>query len=347
MHQPNSAGARRVVPLAVVGSLAVSLGLAAPAEASTPQPRADKTKSPALGSPSNRAVKPRLEATPASYTVVPGDTVSGIAERFGLQIDSLLALNGLDWSTLIFPGQELALGGSARAAGASSTEGADASGSPSTHTVVAGDTLWDLSETSGVSVQTIADANGIARDTALQIGQSLVIPTGAATSSVAATSSATPMTVSAAESGGSESPEASLGAVPLNEEMRENALLIIATARELGVRDYGIIVALAAAAQESGLINVNHGDRDSLGLFQQRPSAGWGSAVQVVDPAWSIPAFFRGVDGPQGSTVGLLDIEAWESMSVAQAAQAVQISGFPNHYAKWEDAARGWLAELG
>lgn len=335
MQQPSSPTFRRAVPLAVVGSLAVSLGLATPAEASTPQPRMDKAKSPALGTTISQAVKPRLEATPASYTVAPGDTVSGIAERFGLGVESLLALNGLDWSTLIFPGQELALGGTGQGAAVSPNAVTDASGSTLTHSVAPGDTLWGLSDIYGVSIQAIVDANGITRDTVLQIGQSLEIPAHA------------PATVAAAASVVTELPEASLGAVPLSEEMQQNALRIIATARDLGVQDHGIIVALAAAAQESGLINVNYGDRDSLGLFQQRPSSGWGSAEQVSDPNWSIPAFFLGVDGPNGSTQGLLDIEAWESMSVTQAAQSVQISAFPDHYAKWEEAARGWLAELG
>lgn len=342
MQQPNSSTVKRAVPLAVVGSLAVSLGLAAPAEASTPQPRMDKAKSPVLGPTSNRAVKPRLEATPASYTVVPGDTVSGIAERFGLGVESLLALNGLDWSTLIFPGQDLALGGTMQPPAASTGSGANSSASTLSHSVAAGDTLWGLSERYGVSIQSITVANGIARDAVLQIGQSLEIPVGTPDSSSTTTAVST-----TAGSEVTELPEASLGSVPLSKEMRQNALLIIATAREIGVSDYGIVVALAAAAQESGLINVHYGDRDSLGLFQQRPSSGWGSPEQVSDPSWSIPAFFRGVDGANGATMGLLDIEGWESMTVTQAAQSVQISAFPDHYAKWEQAARGWLAELG
>lgn len=342
MQQPNSPAVRRAVPLAVVGSLAVSLGLATPAEASTPQPRMDKAKSPVLGPTGNRVVKPRFEATPASYTVLPGDTVSGIAERFGLGVESLLALNGLDWSTLIFPGQDLALGGTMQPSAAPTESAASGSGSALSHSVAAGDTLWGLSESYGVSIQSITNANGIARDAVLQIGQTLEIPAGTSDSSP---TNAAASTTAASEV--TELPEASLGSVPLSDEMRQNALLIIATARDIGVRDYGIVVALAAAAQESGLINVDHGDRDSLGLFQQRPSSGWGSPEQVSDPSWSIPAFFRGVDGADGVTMGLLDIDGWESMTVTQAAQAVQISAFPDHYAKWEVAARGWLAELG
>ena len=94
--------------------------------------------------------------------------------------------------------------------------------------------------------------------------------------------------------------------------------------------------------------NVRHGDRDSLGLFQQRPSAGWGSAEQVMDPLRASQAFFGGTGNPnRGVTRGLLDIPGWEAMTVTQAAQAVQISAFPDYYAKWETSARAWLPELG
>ena len=108
------------------------------------------------------------------------------------------------------------------------------------------------------------------------------------------------------------------------------------------------MIALAAAAQESGLRNVKHGDRDSLGLFQQRPSSGWGTAEQVLDPVRASLAFFCGAVNPNpGITRGLLDIPGWESMTLTPAAQTVQISAFPDHYAKWETSARAWLDELG
>jgi hypothetical protein len=136
--------------------------------------------------------------------------------------------------------------------------------------------------------------------------------------------------------------------VALTDEMRANALLIIRIGRQEGVPSHGIVVALAAAAQESGLRNVRYGDRDSLGLFQQRPSAGWGTTGQVLDPARATLAFFGGAANPnKGRTRGLLDIPGWTSMTVAQAAQAVQISAFPDAYAKWETSARAWLAQLG
>ncbi|MBB4981477.1 C40 family peptidase [Streptomyces nymphaeiformis] len=91
----------------------------------------------------------------------------------------------------------------------------------------------------------------------------------------------------------------------------------------------GQIVALATALQESGLRNLTWGDRDSLGLFQQRPSMGWGTANEILDPVHASTKFYE----------GLKQVSGWESLSITQAAQAVQRSGFPEAYAKWEPLA--------
>jgi hypothetical protein len=108
------------------------------------------------------------------------------------------------------------------------------------------------------------------------------------------------------------------------------------------------VIALAAAAQESGLRNLNYGDRDSLGLFQQRPSAGWGAPSQLLEPGYAARLFFGGPKNPNAAnTRGLLDIPGWQSMTVSQAAQAVQFSAYPDAYAKWETGARAWLKDLG
>jgi hypothetical protein len=99
--------------------------------------------------------------------------------------------------------------------------------------------------------------------------------------------------------------------------------------------------------QESSLRNIDYGDRDSLGLFQQRPSTGWGSADQLLTPSHAARLFFGGPSNPNtGVTRGLLDIRGWQSMSVTAAAQAVQISAYPEAYAKWESSARSWLAAI-
>ena len=129
--------------------------------------------------------------------------------------------------------------------------------------------------------------------------------------------------------------------------MRANAQIIVQIGRDLGVPERGIIIALATAMQESSLRNINYGDRDSLGLFQQRPSTGWGTPEQILDAAHAARLFYGGPLNPnKGMTRGLLDIPGWQSMSLTQAAQAVQISAFPNAYAKWEASATAWLAQL-
>jgi peptidoglycan hydrolase-like protein with peptidoglycan-binding domain len=128
----------------------------------------------------------------------------------------------------------------------------------------------------------------------------------------------------------------------LSEEQKANARTIIGVGKGAGVPEYGWVVALATAMQESTLVNVAYGDRDSLGLFQQRPSQGWGSEAQVQDPVLASKAFY-GV-APHTPNPGLLDIAGWQSMSVTQAAQAVQRSAYPDAYAKWEPLARDIVA---
>ncbi|WP_307027131.1 C40 family peptidase [Arthrobacter globiformis] len=81
-------------------------------------------------------------------------------------------------------------------------------------------------------------------------------------------------------------------------------------------------------------------DHDSLGTAQQRPAAGWGTVEQLMDPAYNVRAFYGGPNGPNhGSPRGLLDIPGWQFMSKGQAAQAVQVSAFPELYARWEPEA--------
>ncbi|MEU0447524.1 C40 family peptidase [Streptomyces tendae] len=108
-----------------------------------------------------------------------------------------------------------------------------------------------------------------------------------------------------------------------------NAKTIQATGVAMNIPARGQVVALATALQESGLRNLTYGDRDSLGLFQQRPSMGWGTANEILDPVHASTRFYE----------GLKKISGWQSLSVAQAAQAVQKSGFPEAYAKWEPLA--------
>lgn len=118
-----------------------------------------------------------------------------------------------------------------------------------------------------------------------------------------------------------------------------NAGVIAQRGIAAGVGAQGVVVALATAMQESGnLHSLDYGHADSLGLFQQRPAAGWGTPAQIMDPALSSDAFY-GV-AQHTANPGLTDIAGWQSMTVAQAAQAVQRSAFPEAYAKWENEAR-------
>jgi cell wall-associated NlpC family hydrolase len=89
------------------------------------------------------------------------------------------------------------------------------------------------------------------------------------------------------------------------------------------------------------------GDHDSVGMFQQRPAAGWGSVENLMDPVWSSRAFYGGQSGPNdGSPRGLLDIEGWQEMDPGAAAQAVQVSAYPDRYADNRPIAEKVLSVL-
>jgi LysM repeat protein len=340
---------RRVlaVPLAVVSTVAVTLGIVQPAEAApSPPRRTAKAKANRTATmPALAAVAPAA-SVPMEVTVVEGDTVSSIAERYGVATAELLASNGLGWSSPIFPGQRLALPG-----GGHAEPGPAPAPVPeiARHVVAPGDTVSDIAAEHGLTVDQVLSANGLGRESLIFPGQAIVLPSPQPPDSAVA---APP----APESGVAPAPAPEVAAalpvamisVPLSHEMRASARIVIDVGRALGVPDQGIVVALAAAAQESGLRNVHHGDHGSLGLFQQRPSEGWGTPEEVVDPVRAATAFYGGATNPNaGRTLGLLDIAGWESLTVTQAAQAVQRSSHPDHYAKWEASARAWLSELG
>jgi hypothetical protein len=112
-----------------------------------------------------------------------------------------------------------------------------------------------------------------------------------------------------------------------------NATAIVrqALSKHMGVR--AAVIAVATAMQESGLQNISYGDRDSLGLFQQRPSMGWGTAAQITTPSYAADAFLSALATQQKADPG------WASQPLWATAQAVQKSGFPYAYAKWEKQA--------
>jgi peptidoglycan DL-endopeptidase CwlO len=116
-----------------------------------------------------------------------------------------------------------------------------------------------------------------------------------------------------------------------------NSAKIIEVGRGMQVPERGIEVALATAMQESTLRNLNYGDRDSVGLFQQRPSSGWGSVAELTTPEISARKFYD----------ALLKVNGWQTMSLTEAAQRVQRSAFPFAYAKWEALASAILGAAG
>jgi hypothetical protein len=116
----------------------------------------------------------------------------------------------------------------------------------------------------------------------------------------------------------------------LGPEQTAHATTIAAVGKRMGMPDHAVSVALAAALQESKLFNLEYGDRDSLGLFQQRPSQGWGSESDVLTPHYAAGAFYH----------RLARVLGWESLPVTTAAQRVQRSGAPDAYAQWEHQAR-------
>jgi len=122
----------------------------------------------------------------------------------------------------------------------------------------------------------------------------------------------------------------------LDADQADNAALMAAVAmrRELPAR--GVTVAVATALQESKLRNIDYGDRDSVGLFQQRPSQGWGTVEQIMDPVYSTNAFYD----------VLVTVEGWESKAVTVAAQDVQRSAFPDAYAQHEGRGRAFASAL-
>ncbi len=119
-------------------------------------------------------------------------------------------------------------------------------------------------------------------------------------------------------------------------EQASNAATISAVGTTKGMPERAVTIALATALQESALRNIRHGDRDSLGLFQQRPSQGWGTPQQILDPVYSAGKFYD----------GLAEVPGYSRMPLTVAAQKVQKSGFPQAYAKHEPDATLLAAAL-
>lgn len=285
--------------------------------------------------------KKPAKALPTEHTVATGETLASIANLYGLKLSSLLEANSLTESSLVYSGQKVQLQRNRSAAKAPASKptptAAPLSGALSStdprrpsnvcevhgfHTVRSGETISRIAAAHGVSTQSILSSNELTWSTMIFIGQKLIIP-------------------------GVHEIKFCPEITPMTQEMRSNAQIIYRIGKSLGVSDYGIVIALATAMQESGIRNINYGDRDSVGIFQQRPSAHWGTVAEIMNPEYSARAFFGGPKSPTaGAAKGLLDINNWSTRTLTQAAQAVQISAFPNAYAKWELSAWVWLDQL-
>lgn len=154
------------------------------------------------------------------------------------------------------------------------------------------------------------------------------------------------------------------GTFTLNRQQLTHAATIISVGSRIdGVTPDGVQIALMAALTESTLRQLantstypesgdypndgNGSDHDSLGLFQMRPQSGWGSVAELMDPEYQAAAFFGGPTGPNyPSPRGLLDIPDWQNLSKGEAAQAVEVSGFPDRYSNYEPVAEKILATL-
>ncbi|MGN9806604.1 hypothetical protein [Micromonospora sp. L32] len=127
--------------------------------------------------------------------------------------------------------------------------------------------------------------------------------------------------------------------IDLGSEQTENVKAIIAATKKSGMDERAAVVAIATALQESKLENLGHlgerNDHDSQGLFQQRPSSGWGTVEQITDPEYSTMAFLK----------GLKQVDGWKDMPLTKAAQTVQVSAYPDHYAQWEKQAADLVAK--
>jgi hypothetical protein len=122
----------------------------------------------------------------------------------------------------------------------------------------------------------------------------------------------------------------------LETDQAETVALLAGLAQQRALPARALTIAIATGLQESKLRNIEHGDRDSLGIFQQRPSQGWGTEEEILDPVYATGRFYD----------ALVEVPGYEEMEITAAAQAVQRSGFPDAYAQHEGTARAWASAM-
>ncbi|MEO3818824.1 hypothetical protein ABGB21_19705, partial [Plantactinospora sp. B24E8] len=121
-------------------------------------------------------------------------------------------------------------------------------------------------------------------------------------------------------------------------EQADNVKAIVKATKKAGLDERAAVIAVGTSLQESKLENLGdlgaNNDHDSLGLFQQRPSSGWGSPDQIMDREHATTAFLD----------GLKQVDGWHDLPLTVAAQKVQVSAYPDAYAKWENQAADLVA---
>ncbi|MER6593776.1 hypothetical protein ABT214_18360 [Micromonospora purpureochromogenes] len=127
--------------------------------------------------------------------------------------------------------------------------------------------------------------------------------------------------------------------ITLDSEQTKNVKAMIAATKKSHMDERAAVISIATALQESKLENLGHlgarNDHDSQGLFQQRPSSGWGTVEQITDPEYATMAFLK----------GLKQVDGWQDMPLTEAAQTVQVSAYPDAYAQWERQAADLVAK--
>jgi hypothetical protein len=121
--------------------------------------------------------------------------------------------------------------------------------------------------------------------------------------------------------------------IKISDEQLTNVREIVKAGKTMNLPPRAQVIAVATAMQESKLHNIGNlgaaNDHDSEGLFQQRPSSGWGTSEQITNPAYATTAFLK----------GLKQVHGWQTMPLTDAAQKVQVSAYPDAYAQWEKQA--------
>jgi len=121
--------------------------------------------------------------------------------------------------------------------------------------------------------------------------------------------------------------------IAVSDDQLKNARSIMQAGQKMGLPPRAWVIAISTSLQESKLVNLGNlgdaNDHDSLGLFQQRPTSGWGTPQEITNPEHAAQSFYK----------SLTNVAGWGALSVTDAAQAVQVSAYPDAYAQWEQQA--------